>query len=104
MNVGRNISLTEHLNRFIDDQVERGHHQNASEVVREALRRYEGEIAEDTARLEALRAIANEGREAIARGDYTSLRSGEEITSLIQELSDEAANEVAGECKTSRRG
>lgn len=41
---GRNVSLTPRLNRFVDGQVETGRHQNASEVIREALRRYEEEI------------------------------------------------------------
>jgi len=104
MNAGRNISLTEHLNRFIDSQVETGRHQNASEVVREALRRYERELAEDDARVEALRAIAAEGRKAIAAGDYTSLRSADDIRALIADLSDEATQDVAGERESARRG
>src|SRR5690349_14212101 len=104
MNIGRNISLTDHLNRFIDRQVEHGRHQNASEVVREALRRYEMELTEDEARIEALRAIANEGRAAIERGDYVTLRSAADISSLVQELNGEAAEEVAKERKAARRG
>ncbi|UEM25284.1 type II toxin-antitoxin system ParD family antitoxin (plasmid) [Skermanella mucosa] len=36
---GRNVSLTPRLDRFVDSQVETGLHRNASEVVREALRR-----------------------------------------------------------------
>lgn len=34
----RNVSLTAELNAFIRAQVETGHYQNASEVVRAALR------------------------------------------------------------------
>ena len=34
----RNVSLTAELNAFIRAQVESGHYQNASEVVRAALR------------------------------------------------------------------
>lgn len=37
----RSVELTEHLSRFVDEQVRCGRHQNVSEVVREALRRYE---------------------------------------------------------------
>lgn len=104
MNIGRNISLTEHLNRFIDTQIERGRHQNASEVVREALRRYEDEVVEEEARIAALRAIADEGRQAIARGDYVALRSADDIDRLIGDLSEEAARAVAGERQSARRG
>lgn len=65
MNTGRNISLTDHLNRFIDVQVERGRHQNASEVVREALRL----LDERDRRLQWLRAEIAIGDEQIARGE-----------------------------------
>lgn len=103
MNAGRNISLTDRLNRFIDAQVEQGRHQNASEVVREALRRYELELAEDEARIEALRAVAAAGREAIARGDCVDLDGHEAIAGVIGEIDAEAAHEVEGE-RARRRG
>lgn len=86
-----------------DVQVEQGHHQNASEVVREALRRYERELAEDAARLEALRAIAELGRDAIARGDYVDLDGPEAISGLIEEIGAEAARNMEEE-RARRRG
>lgn len=51
-----------------------GRRQNASEVVREALRRYQDAAAAERERLEASRAMVREGEEAIARGDYTTVR------------------------------
>ena len=66
----RNVSLTYHLASFVDRQVTSGRHQNASEVVREALRRYESELAAEQACIEMIRDIAREGREAISRGEY----------------------------------
>ncbi|MCG2429921.1 type II toxin-antitoxin system ParD family antitoxin [Aequorivita xiaoshiensis] len=36
-----NVSLTEKQRKYIDDQVKSGDYQNASEVVRDALRKHE---------------------------------------------------------------
>lgn len=47
---GRNFSLTDRLSGFINREVTSGRHQNASEVVREALRRYEDDIEAEKAR------------------------------------------------------
>ncbi|NWG54114.1 MAG: type II toxin-antitoxin system ParD family antitoxin [Hydrogenophilaceae bacterium] len=52
----RNISLTDELDRFIEDQVQSGLYQNASEVVRDALRVLAAQRAEQAARLARLRA------------------------------------------------
>jgi antitoxin ParD1/3/4 len=71
---GRNISLTDRLASFIDAQVRVGRHQNASEVVREALRRYEDDIEAQEASTAAIRAAADEGMAAIARGDFVVVR------------------------------
>ena len=62
-----NVSLTPELERLINDKVETGSYQTASEVVREALRllqhRDEGLIQ--------LRQSIHAGLDQIARGDYT---------------------------------
>jgi putative addiction module CopG family antidote len=59
---GRNFSLTERLSEFINQQVEDGRHQNASEVVREALRRYQDDLEAERTSLAAIETIANRGR------------------------------------------
>lgn len=86
----RNFNLTARLSSFINRQVEAGRHQNASEVVREALRRYESELEEEEARIAALRAVAAEGRAAIERGEFT-LIGGDDTDDLLRSLNDEAA-------------
>ena len=48
-----NVSLTPELEKFVDTKVDSGLYNNASEVVREAMRQY---MHEDE-RIEALRAI-----------------------------------------------
>jgi antitoxin ParD1/3/4 len=83
---GRNFSLTPRLSAFVDRQVGSGRHQNASEVVREALRRYETVLREDKARIAAIRAVIREGREDIARGDYTLVETPDDAAELYAEL------------------
>lgn len=83
---GRNFSLTPRLSTFIDRQVGSGRHQNASEVVREALRRYEDALSDERARIAAIRAAIREGREDIARGDYTLVDTEDDIARLFADL------------------
>ena len=75
----RNVNLTEHFDRFIDDGVSSGRFSNASEMVREGLRLLEQRQEEDRARIEWLRGPAQEGIDAIERGDVTSFDSSEEM-------------------------
>ncbi len=84
---GRNFSLTSKLSSFVDRQVESGRHQNASEVVREALRRYEDDVERDTAERAALLAIADRGIEAIEAGDFTLIEGEDGARALLDRLS-----------------
>jgi antitoxin ParD1/3/4 len=53
--------LTDELDRFVLQKVESGRYENASEVVRAALRPLEREEQQDEAKLAALRAAIDEG-------------------------------------------
>jgi len=83
---GRNFSLTDHLSRFIDEQVANGRHQNASEVVREALRRYEDDMKHEEAQIAAIREIIRDGRDAKARGEFETIRGAEDEAKLFEEM------------------
>ncbi len=66
----RNVNLTQELDRFVLARVESGRFENASEVVRAALRTLEREEQLYEAKLEALRAAIDEGdASGIAKGD-----------------------------------
>ena len=91
----RNVNLTEHFDHFIENGIASGRFSNASEIVREGLRLLEQREQEDEARLEWLRAAAQEGFADIERGEYVTMRSGEEIDDYIDQLADEAAAEFA---------
>jgi antitoxin ParD1/3/4 len=62
--------LTAELDRFVLKKVKSGRYENASEVVRAALRALEHEDQEYDAKLAALRAAVDEGdASGIAKGD-----------------------------------
>lgn len=66
----RNVNLTPELDTFVLARVESGRFENASEVVRAALRTLEREERLYEARLEALRAAIDEGdASGVANGD-----------------------------------
>ncbi|HZL68494.1 MAG TPA: type II toxin-antitoxin system ParD family antitoxin [Candidatus Limnocylindrales bacterium] len=66
----RNVNLTEELDRFVLTKVESGRYENASEVVRAALRILEREEEQYEAKLAALRAAIDEGNASgLAKGN-----------------------------------
>jgi antitoxin ParD1/3/4 len=66
----RNVNLTQELDRFVLSRVESGRFENASEVVRAALRTLEREERLYEAKLEALRAAIDEGdASGVVEGD-----------------------------------
>ena len=66
----RNVNLTEELDRFVLEKVETGRYENASEVVRAALRTLEREERQFEAKLAALRSAIDDGdASGIAEGN-----------------------------------
>lgn len=76
------VSLTDRLDEYVREKVASGLYNNASEVVREALRRQiENEMSED-AKLARLREAIDIGRHQAERGEVGVL----DIESILQEL------------------
>ncbi len=66
----RNVNLTNELDRFVAKKVKTGRYENASEVVRAALRTLEREDKQYEVKLAALRAAIDDGdASGIATGD-----------------------------------
>ena len=82
----RNVNLTETQDKFVAEQLKSGGYTNASEVVRAGLRLLEQQAQEDATKLEALRRDVQEGIDAYERGDYTSLRSPEDIDRFMDDI------------------
>jgi len=57
----RNVSLTDELDHFVEQHVRSGHYDNASEVIRAAIRELKQSEEEDKAKVEALRTAIAEG-------------------------------------------
>ena len=78
-----NFSLTPNLEQFVRDRAGTGDYNNASEVVREALRLLKRTEEQRTLKLERLRAAVRAGDEAIASGELVDVNSDEELDSLF---------------------
>ena len=72
----RTVSLTEHQQKFLDAQVQTGRHGSSSEVVREALRRYEDDVRREEAHLAYLKRLGDEGEADLAAGRYDDIPLG----------------------------
>ena len=81
-----NFSLTPSLEQFIRDRAASGDYNNASEVVREALRLLKRFEEQRALRIERLRLAVREGDDALARGDYTEVNTDEELDTLFAEF------------------
>ncbi len=81
-----NVSLTPSLEQFVRDRAESGDYNNASEVVREAIRLLKRAEERRALKMERLRAAIREGDEALARGEFTDLNSDQELGEFFAEL------------------
>jgi antitoxin ParD1/3/4 len=71
-----NIVLTPHQEQVIHDLVQSGRYQNASEVMREGLHLLEQRVAENTAKIEALRQATSIGNMDLEHGRFTHMNEG----------------------------
>ncbi len=81
-----NVSLTPALEQFVRDRAASGDYNNASEVVREALRLLRRAEEQRALKMERLRAAIREGDEALAQGKYSDLNSDQELDAFFAEL------------------
>jgi antitoxin ParD1/3/4 len=73
----RNISLTAEQDAFVQEVVEAGEYQNASEAIRDALRVLQQRRREDSLKLRVLRAQIKAGIDALERGDFTEVEDSD---------------------------
>ncbi len=81
-----NFSLTPSLEQFVRDRANSGDYNNASEVVRDAIRLLKRAEEHRALKMERLRAAIRDGDEALARGEYTDLNSDRELDEFFAEL------------------
>lgn len=92
----RDVSLTDHQDRFVDASVASGLYEDASEVVRAGLRLLERQTAEEQAKLEWLRRAAEEGFGELDRGDRIEV-ADENLDEYIASLGRRATQKFGGE-------
>jgi antitoxin ParD1/3/4 len=75
----RNVNLTDELDSFVLAKIESGRYENASEVVRAALRTLEREEQQFEAKITAM-------RNAIDKGDASGVAEGNSFERVRQKL------------------
>ncbi len=81
-----NFSLTPSLEQFVRDRANSGDYNNASEVVREAIRLLKRAEERRALKMARLRAAIRDGDEALARGEFSDLNSDQELDEFFAEL------------------
>jgi antitoxin ParD1/3/4 len=87
----RNISLTTEQDAFVQEVVEAGEYQNASEAIRDALRALQQRRKEDALRVKALRAQIRVGVDALDRGDFVEVEDAD-LEGYLEQLTTPAPN------------
>ena len=89
----RNISLTAEQDAFVQEVVDAGEYQNASEAIRDALRALQQRRKEDGLRLKALRAQVRIGADALDSGDFAEIE-GVDLEGYLERLTRTPAKRV----------
>ncbi len=95
----RNVVITDHQQKLVEELVESGEYQNASEVLREGLRLVEKQRAEDAVKLEALRRHGAAGEIDIAAGRYMDV-TFEGLKDYVDKLGEEVVRRRRAETAT----
>ena len=85
-----NVSLTPELENFVNEKVKSGLYNSASEVLRESLRLLKERDMLKEIQLSELRREIMLGVEQIRNGEYTEIKSREELESFTEQLIKEA--------------
>jgi len=81
-----NFSLTPSLEQFVRDRANSCDYNNASEVVREAIRLLKRAEERRALKMERLRTAIRDGDEALARGEVSEVNSDRELDEFFAEL------------------
>lgn len=80
------VSLTPELEKLVRERVESGLYNNASEVVREALRLMQAQQEVRTLKLERLRHELAKGEVDLAAGRFVDIEDDDDLHALFREL------------------
>lgn len=86
----RNVVLSEHQQQLVEDLVQSGRYQNASEVLRDGLRLVEERERHEAAKLEALKQAARQGWADVSAGRYADV-ADDQLDDFVGQLGRRAA-------------
>jgi antitoxin ParD1/3/4 len=102
-----NVSITPHFSNLIREKVKSGRYANASEVVREALRKLEQEdlLAEQLAIADPDDVVlqVRRGISSVARGDYSELKNDRELREFFDDIVSRGKSRLAAKRRPARR-
>lgn len=102
-----NVSITPHFSKLIRNKIKSGRYANASEVVREALRRLEQEdlLVEQTAIVDPDDIVVQvrKGMESVAKGDYTELKGDQELRDFFADIIARGTQRLGAKRRVPRR-
>ena len=87
----RNITLTEHFEQFLEDQLRSGRFKDANEVLGAGLRLLEHQMQTDVQQLSRLKSLTEAGFRSLESHDSISITSDEDLQTAIARLGHEAA-------------
>ena len=82
----RNVSLTEHYDRFVEEQVSGGRFRNASEVMWAGLHLLELKAREEQEKITLLRTFASEAFDQLDQGQGIELNGPRQLSSFISKI------------------
>jgi antitoxin ParD1/3/4 len=102
-----NVSITPHFSKLIRNKIKSGRYANASEVVREALRRMEQAdlLAEQTAIADPDDVVlqVRKGMESVAKGDYIELKGDRELRDFFADIIQRGTRRLGAKRRVARR-
>ena len=87
----RNITLTEHFEQFLEDQLRSGRFKDANEVPGAGLQLLEHQMQTDVQQLSRLKSLTEAGFRSLDSHDSLSITSDEDLQTAIARLGHDAA-------------
>lgn len=90
----RSVTLTEHYDKIVSEQIASGKFRNASEVLRAGLTLLEQQMQENQEKLALLRSLVKEAQVEIEQGKGIRITTRKQLDDLIDEASQRAVKKV----------
>jgi antitoxin ParD1/3/4 len=96
----RSVTLTDHYDKFVSEQIASGKFRNASEVLRAGLGLLEQQMLEDRQKEKTLKELAEEGFRELDQGKGIRLGSKRELATFVNKLGQRATQKRKSRSKS----